>query len=146
MNGDDQLMGDGEDDVLLDARSDATRGDRIYKDFSKPDEEACRDDGTLKNASEIEWQHSPTASNPRPFDLYPGEENTVLKKRKSPGDEDKSDYENVELPKVKVSCNSLVLWKSESILMNWSSGNYLQSLILMTRPIYRVPNLRGRER
>ena len=146
MNGDDQLMGDGEDDVLLDARSDATRGDQIYKDFSKPDGEACRDDGTLKNASEIEWQHSLTASNPRLFDLYLGEENTVLKKRKSPGDEDKSDYENVELPKVKVSCNSLVLWKSESILMNWSSGNYLQSLILTTRPIYRVPNLRGRER
>ena len=56
-NGDDQLIKDGEE-------NDATQGERIYKDYSKPDGEACRDDGTLKDASEMEWPNSPSDSNP----------------------------------------------------------------------------------
>ena len=100
--------------MLLDARSDTTRGKQIYKDYSKPDGEACRDDGTLKDASKLEWPNSPSDINTGPFNLDPGEleesdENAFLK-RKSPGDEDESDYENVDLPKIKV-CNSLVFWK-----------------------------------
>jgi hypothetical protein len=98
-------MEHGEDNVLSDAQSDTTaRGERIYKDYSKPDGEACRDDGTLKDASELEWPNSPSDSNP--YNLNPGEENVILK-RKPLGDEDDSGYENDELPKVKVSCNSL---------------------------------------
>jgi len=34
------------------------------KDASKPDGEACCDDGTLKDASEMEWAHSPSQSHP----------------------------------------------------------------------------------
>jgi hypothetical protein len=101
-------MGDGE---AIDAWSDATRektnnGEQIYKDCSKPDGEACRDDGTLKDASELEWPDSPSDSNPH--NLNPGElEEDLILKRKSPGDEDESNYGNDEHPKVKVSCNSL---------------------------------------
>ena len=31
----------------------------IQKDITKPDGEACNADGTLKDASEIEWYSSP---------------------------------------------------------------------------------------
>ena len=30
------------------------------KDMSKPDGEACNEDGTLKEVSEMDWQNSPT--------------------------------------------------------------------------------------
>ncbi len=33
------------------------------KDSTKPDGEACNNDGTLKDASELEWLHSPTQPN-----------------------------------------------------------------------------------
>ena len=97
-----------EDNMPLDAWSDTMQGndsdsEQIYKDYSKPDGDACRDDGTLKDASEMEWPNSPSDSNPHD---NLGEENVILK-RKSPDNEDDSGYENVELPKVKVSCNSL---------------------------------------
>ena len=61
------------------------------KDASKPDGEACRDDGTLKDAHEIEWLHSPSQSHP----IIRGE------KRKQDGDD--SDSMIDELPKSKVS-------------------------------------------
>lgn len=32
----------------------------IPKDVTKPDGEACREDGTLKDAEEIEWMNSPS--------------------------------------------------------------------------------------
>ena len=99
-NGDDQLI-EYEDNVRLDAWSDAmqendSNSEQIYKDYSKPDGDACRDDGTLKDASEMEWPNSPSDSNPHDFNL--GEENVILK-RKSPDNEDDLGYENVELPK-----------------------------------------------
>ena len=98
-----------EDNMPLDAWSDAMQendsdSEQIYKYYSKPDGDACRDDGTLKDVSKMEWPNSPSDSNLHNFNL--GEENIILK-RKSPDNEDDSGYENVELPKVKVSCNSL---------------------------------------
>ena len=36
----------------------------IQKDITKPDGEACNADGTLKDASEIEWLHSPGSKSP----------------------------------------------------------------------------------
>ena len=35
--------------------------DSIYMDTSKPLGDACREDGTLKDASEIQWRNSPTS-------------------------------------------------------------------------------------
>ena len=65
------------------------------------------DDGTLKDASKLEWPNSPSDLSPYTDNPNPGEENVILK-RKPLGDEDDSGYENAELPKaVKVSCNSL---------------------------------------
>jgi hypothetical protein len=40
------------------------------KDASKPDGDACREDGTLKDASEMEWPNSPSQTNfENPADL-----------------------------------------------------------------------------
>ena len=64
--------------------------EQIYKDYSKPDGDACQDDGTLKDTSEMEWPNSPSDLNPHDFNL--GEENVILK-RKSPDNEDDSGYE-----------------------------------------------------
>jgi hypothetical protein len=38
------------------------KGTVFFKDSSKPDGDACRDDGTLKDASELEWPNSPSDS------------------------------------------------------------------------------------
>ena len=120
-NGDDQLIKYGEE-------NDVTQGERIYKDYSKPDGEACRDDGTLKDASEMEWPNSPSDSNP--YNVNPGdsEESIILKgKPLGDSDEDDSGYEKAELTKVKVSCNSLrkyfVPVRSWSLMNFWSSEN-----------------------
>ena len=37
-----------------------SKGDTHFKDASKPDGDACRDDGTLKDADEMEWPNSPS--------------------------------------------------------------------------------------
>jgi hypothetical protein len=34
-----------------------------FKDASKPDGDACREDGTLKDASEMDWPDSPSEPN-----------------------------------------------------------------------------------
>jgi hypothetical protein len=63
---------DSENGEAIDAWSgDATQentnnGKQIYKDYSKPDGEACQEDGTLKDASELDWPDSP--SDPSPHD------------------------------------------------------------------------------
>ena len=40
----------------------ANLNQRKQKDLRKPDGDACNPDGTLKKASEMEWQDSPSAS------------------------------------------------------------------------------------
>jgi hypothetical protein len=37
------------------------KGKTYEKDITKPDGDACNEDGTLKDASELEWPDSPTA-------------------------------------------------------------------------------------
>ena len=107
---------DPEDGEAIDAWSgDATQENtnnskQIYKDYSKPNGEACREEGTLKDVSELDWPDSPSDPSPHdwngPWNLGEPEEDLILK-IKSPGDEDESSYESDELPKVKVSCDSL---------------------------------------
>ncbi len=47
---------------ILDKSSGSNEKGKTYeKDHTKPDGEACNDDGTLKEASELEWPDSPTA-------------------------------------------------------------------------------------
>lgn len=72
------------------------KGPTHLKDVSKPDGEACNDDGTLKDASEIEWAHSPSQSHPGPV-LY-GE------KRKRNDSVTDGDVDDIDvLPKTNVS-------------------------------------------
>ena len=40
----------------------ANLNQRKQKDLRKPDGDACNPDGTLKDASEMEWPDSPSAS------------------------------------------------------------------------------------
>ena len=65
-----------------------------------PEGDACRPDGTLKDASEMEWLHSPS-------DLNPPEsrESSIGLKRKLANDEGDSSDENGDLPKTKVTYN-----------------------------------------
>jgi len=42
----------------------------LSKDTSKPDGEACNPDGTLKDAEEITWLHSPSDPVPPPFENH----------------------------------------------------------------------------
>jgi len=65
-----------------------------------PEGDACQPDGTLKDASEMEWLHSPS-------DLNPPEsrESSIGLKRKLANDEGDSSDENGDLPKTKVTYN-----------------------------------------
>ena len=62
-----------------------------HKDASKPDGEACHEDGTLKDVSEITWLHSPSQ----------GEPTTLGEKRRRHGSDSDLDINN--LPKTNVS-------------------------------------------
>lgn len=89
--------------------------EHVFKDTTKPDGDACRPDGTLKDASEMEWLDSPSAV---PVNLPNLKENsidfnddlpswdTLTKKRSLPSDGDESN-ENESVvapgPKIKVS-------------------------------------------
>jgi hypothetical protein len=64
------------------------------KDASKPNGEACGDNGTLKDASEMEWVHSPSQSRP----VLQG------KKQKRTDNASDSDVNSIDvLPKANVS-------------------------------------------
>ena len=53
------------DETLSDSSSKKTDANGTYfKDTSMPDGDACREDGTLKDASEMEWPNSPSESAP----------------------------------------------------------------------------------
>ena len=75
--------------------------ERVLKDGDMPDGDACRPDGTLKDASEIEWPNSlsdlPEKSNNEYFFIN-------LKRGLPDGsDEEESSSTNDEHPKTKVS-------------------------------------------
>ena len=58
--------------ILEHVSSENGKGKIYFKDSSKPDGDACNDDSTLKDASELEWPDSPsenkTTSNSDPID------------------------------------------------------------------------------
>lgn len=58
-----------------------------------PDGDACRPDGTLKDASEIEWQHSPSSTHTR---------EKVSRLKRKLVEEDESACEGDKLRKAKV--------------------------------------------
>ena len=62
---------------------------QVLKDMDKPDGDACRLDGTLKDASEMEWPHSLSDQN-----------QNRLKRTISRSDG--SDFDGTALPRVKV--------------------------------------------
>ena len=60
----------------------------MWKDASKPDGEAVNDDGTLKDASQMDWPHSPSQEQPH-FKPPQAELTDSNNKRKTaPADED----------------------------------------------------------
>jgi hypothetical protein len=91
----DQALLEGNNSTFFNAWRDALEGRSMEKDNSKPDGDTCRPDGTLKEASEMEWPHSPS-------DLDAREQGSSLK-RKLPINEDDSDDEENGLPKAKVT-------------------------------------------
>src|ERR1700689_332106 len=52
----------GANNAFFEAWQDAVEGGSAEKDKSKPDGDVCRPDGTLKDASEMDWPHSPSDS------------------------------------------------------------------------------------
>ena len=71
-------------------------GKHTLKDNTKPDGDACGPDGMLKDTSEMEWVHSPSALN-----VEEPRESTNTLKRKLSVEETESEYE--KLLKAKVS-------------------------------------------
>jgi hypothetical protein len=67
------VIPNGEDEMRVDTPAHMAEGSRnvgepgyaetFFKDTTKPDGDACRPDGTLKNASEISWLNSPSDDN-----------------------------------------------------------------------------------
>jgi hypothetical protein len=81
----------GNDDAFFEAYQEAT------KDITKPDGEACRPDGTLKDVTEMEWRHSPTDSDNNEQEQM---ERASASKRKLPSDEADSESEKLRRAKV----------------------------------------------
>jgi hypothetical protein len=52
-----------------------TVGNTHLRDASKPEGEACNADGTLKDASELEWPDSPSEPNAATFEIHPEDDN-----------------------------------------------------------------------
>lgn len=73
-------------------------GKTYSRDMTKPIGDACRDDGTLKDANEIEWVHSPTkVTSSEPPPESPGTSSDIYVS------------DNHDLPSIKVSC-VLQIW------------------------------------
>jgi hypothetical protein len=86
---------------------------QIFKDATMPDGDACRPDGTLKEASEMVWPDSPSEQNlPEGPDLS---EDGYNLKRSLPHDEEESDSESDGQPKTKVSYNPIVFTDLENL-------------------------------
>jgi hypothetical protein len=83
-----------------------------FKDTSKPDGDACREDGTLKEASEIDWAHSPSAPNFREDSVLDGDTTAgprhedFLPSYLSNGKKRKHDSSDEESDIIMIDCNS----------------------------------------
>jgi hypothetical protein len=81
--------------------------EQIFKDFDMPDGDACRPDGTLKDASEMEWPDSPTEGNVSKQTQL--SEDGYNSKRSLPQacDDKESESESDGPPRTKVNYNSI---------------------------------------
>ena len=71
----------------------------VLKDVVKPDGDACNTDETLKDAQDIEWQHSPSDLVPPPL---------LAMKQVLDDEEDRADLRAAKKTRVS-SCSKLVL-------------------------------------
>ena len=151
------MIPDGEDDMRFDTWAHATQmegcsrgvgkpgdAEHIFKDRTKPDGDACQLDGTLKDASEMDWPNSPSDMTQNLPNLRE-DSLTLTRKRNLPSDEDESNESECDVaPKAKVCYISRSL---TNLLRNcWSSDNRIGFLILMMKWKVQVPNLKDRKK
>jgi hypothetical protein len=92
--------------------------EKIFKDGTMPDGDACRPDGTLKDASEMEWLNSPSEAN---LNLPELSDDGHSLKRSLPRDEEEldgeeeSNFESEGPPKIKVSYIFIVFVRPENL-------------------------------
>lgn len=96
--------------------------EQMFKDITMPDGDACRPDGTLKDADEMEWPNSPSEGNlPEPTQL--SDDGYNLKKRSLLRDEElESNSESDGPPKTKVNYNLIVFAGPENLPKLWVSS------------------------
>ena len=93
----------------------------FLKDGTMPDGDACRPDGTLKDARQMEWPNSPSEG-PGNLPEQPGtqlSEDGHNLKRSSPCDDEESESERDGPPKTKVSYISIVFADLEHLPNLW---------------------------
>ena len=78
------------DEDMSDVGSSSNQQEMTYlMDISKPEGDACRKDGTLKDADEMEWPNSPTEYN-QPLPIEYGDQFSDLEFPKSPSEDNTS--------------------------------------------------------
>lgn len=99
------IQNDASNDAFFKVYSEVMQGEgsrtRVAKDQTKPDGDACRADGTLKDASEMQWPNSPSDSTREQREGSPAN-----LKRRLPIDDAESDDE--KRPKAKVTHQYLI--------------------------------------
>jgi hypothetical protein len=93
--------------------------EQFFKDVMMPDGDACRPDGTLKDASEMEWPNSPSEETRNLPELTQLSEDGYNLKRSLPCDEEESNSESDGPPKTKVNYISIVFTDLEHLLKLW---------------------------
>lgn len=87
---------------------------QAFKDKNLPDGDACRPDGTLKDASEMSWPNSPSEAQRNLPEL--SEDGYNLKRSLPSSDEEESCSKSNEHPKVKVNYISIAFTDLENLL------------------------------
>lgn len=90
--------------------------EQIFKDITMLDGDACQPDGTLKDASEMEWLNSP--SDAKLPELSNNEYNlkrSLPRDEEEPWGEEESNVESEGPPKTKVSYISIVFARSGNL-------------------------------
>ena len=95
--------------------------EQFFKDGMMPDGDACRPDGTLKDASEMEWPNSPSEETRNLPELTPSQlsEDGYNSKRSLPCDEEESNSESDGPPKTKVNYIFIVFTDHGSLPKLW---------------------------
>jgi hypothetical protein len=129
--------------------SDLDNTEQFFKDGTMPDGDACRPDGTLKDASEMEWLNSPSEETRNLPEVTHLSEDGYNLKRRLPCDEEESNSDSDGPPKTKVSYIFIVfrLHRSGKLTdIMGSSENRIEFLIRMMKRKVWVVNLRDREK